>query len=69
MEWIFGIANLIMFIHCIFAWREVRGLQGGFGRGVWAECSTFMMDAKSARKSSTLVLIGFTVLHVLTYFE
>ena len=65
---IFAVFNIFLFLYCWSAWREVWGLNGGYGRGVWAECSTYMMDARSNRRTSTVSLTLFTTIHFLAYF-
>lgn len=66
---IFTAFNLFLLIICVAAWHEVRGLQGGYGRGVWAECSTYMMDARDRRKTFTWFFIICTVINVLMWID
>ena len=67
MKIIFSIINLIFLFQTFLWWREVRGLRGGFGKGVWDEGSWYLVEAKDARKVWTVCLILFTTLHVLAY--
>ena len=70
MFWVFIVFDVVVAIHCFFCWREVWGLRGGYGKGVWSEeIGGYLDTAKDARRNSTLLLMFFTVLIVAAWFE
>ena len=63
------IFNILIAVHCFFAWREVWGLQGGFGKGCWSdEYGGYLYQARESRRTSTLFLILFSTLNFFTIF-
>lgn len=57
--------NIILLIICFFAWREVWGLQGGYGKGRWSnEEGGYLNYAKDRRLHSTILVIYFTSLNI-----
>lgn len=67
---IFALFNLMLLLNMVYAWREVWGLLGGFGKGVWEEGGGgYLQRAREARSNWTAGFIFFTALHVGVYFE
>ncbi len=57
--------NLLVLIMFAGACKEVWGLCGGFGKGVWSESSSYMIEARNFRVQSFIILIFATVLNVI----
>ena len=70
MKWLFIIFCVFILIHCLYCWREVWGLRGGYGKGVWSEeIGGYLDKAKDARRSSTLLFLFFAALTIGLWFE
>ena len=70
MIWVLIIFNVLLAIHCFYAWREVWGLRGGYGKGVWSEEEGGYLDmARERRRHTTLLLIIYTALVIGAWFE
>jgi len=62
--WISIVVDVILLLEMILAWREVHGLLGGYGKGVWSESSSYLIDARRYRLIVTIlffIFFGFTV--------
>jgi hypothetical protein len=50
----------------ITSWRQIWGLSGGYGKGIWSEGSQSMMDAREGRRAGVMIfLLGLCVMGLL----
>lgn len=60
--------NIIIIIRLFISLYKVWGLNGGYGKGVWAESSSFMMDARENLNNSIIGLLIIILLDILLLF-
>ncbi|EKD89605.1 MAG: hypothetical protein ACD_33C00034G0002 [uncultured bacterium] len=56
----FILISVIIFFTTIHTFIHVKGLRGGYGKGVWCNSSTFMQDAIENR--NTMILISILII-------
>ena len=56
------ILNVLLGIICFAAWREVKVLRGEYGGGVCSELNYCLVQAKEARRSTTILFVSNTCL-------
>lgn len=69
MIWIITIFDIFLFIEVVLSWQHVFGMLGGYGKGVWAESSSYMIEAREHRRNITLLFLLFTALTIGAWLE
>ncbi len=55
----------------LWAWlsrRHLNGLLGGYGKGCWAESSSYMMDARESLEKSIMWIVILLVIDFLVIY-
>lgn len=63
------VINIIAILFYLIFKDQVKGMEGGYGKGVWAESSIYMIQAREMLFKAKVMIVVSIALDVLYYYK